>query len=134
MHRPDNMRVAWWLAVAPLLHHVIHVVLVCAEEQMAWIAARWHIALMANKHSAWDFAVEVLVCDAMRPVVWHASAARANDSISKLIGRARKNPASRKWNANNLIKNSFNNRFHLFLQLPAHMPAGLGNDHSAFLS
>ena len=113
MFRPDNVRIAGRFAVSPLPHHIIHVVLICTEEEMVWIAARRNIALMANKHAAWDFSMEVLVCDAVRPVVWHASSARANDAISELVGCACKNPASRKWDADNLIKDSFNNGFHL---------------------
>lgn len=118
MNRSNNMRVSWRSAVSALADHVIHVVLICAEKQMVRIAARRHVANMANKHACWYGPIKVAISYSMSPVVWRASGTRADNSISSFIGCAQKYPASRKRDANNFIKNSCNCWLHIYLPMP----------------
>ncbi len=123
MHRSNHMRIARWLAVPTFANHVIHIVLIRPQKQVIWIAARWHITSVANKHSIRYFTFEMFVGNPMCTIIWRSSASCSNDSVSKIVGRAHKYPASRKWNRNYFIKQALDNRSlgsHVSPLLPAH--------------
>lgn len=102
------------LAVPALPHHIVNVVLVCAEKQMVWVAARRHIARVAYEHPCRYVSNEVFVGNAMGSVGWFAPATSPDDAVTEAVNGACEYPTPREGYSDYAFKNAINAWFHVF--------------------
>jgi len=57
--------------LAPLIHHILHIVGMRSEKQVVWTNATWIIAMVTDAHAFWNRPVRTLPCSAMREI-WAA--------------------------------------------------------------
>ena len=52
-------------SIASFAHHILRVVFWRSKEKMRWVATRWIVAMMTNKHAARNWAASYFPRDAM---------------------------------------------------------------------